>query len=385
MDFEGRLRRLQAAMVERELDLIYLPLSANLFYIAGVRRLLVHGTDHNAYGDWLCGGYITREGPIRLVAPRMGGGFFVNEVADKSWIGDVRLIREPEAPRDVLREMLTTCGITTDKARIAVDDRAWFTFLINLKAMVPEVELGSANDLIWPMRMIKDDDELAAMQKASDITDAVFAKAIAALKLGASEADVCREIDYQFQMHGAEYTSFETAVLINGERPDGSGDVIRSNLRELRPGDTIMFDFGAVVDGYCSDFGRSAVMGEPTAEYQHVHDTVLLAQAEAMRAMEAGKCTTAQANAIARKVIADAGYDAGFTHRLGHAIGVTVHEPPFLDGVDQTVMRERMMFTVEPSIIVPERFGSRVEDVVVITTDGGKPLSSVDRGLYVIG
>lgn len=372
-------------MVEREIDLIYLPLSANLFYIAGIRRLLVHGTDHNAYGDWLCGGYITPEGPIRLVAPRMGGGFFVNEAADKPWIGDVRLIREPEAPSDVLREMLTTCGITTDKARIAVDDRAWFTFLINLKAMVPEVLLGSANDLIWPMRMIKDDDELAAMQKASDITDAVFAKALAALKLGASGAEVGYEIDYQFQLHGAEYTSFETGVLINGEKPDGSGDVIRSKIRELRPGDTVMFDFGAVVDGYCSDFGRSAVMGEPSLEYQHVHNTVLLAQAEAMKAMVAGKCTTAQANAIARKVIADAGYDAGFTHRLGHAIGVTVHEPPFLDGVDQTVLQERMMFTVEPSIIVPEQFGSRVEDVVVITSEGGKPLGSVDRGLYVIG
>ena len=101
-----------------------------------------------------------------------------------------------------------------------------------------------------------------------------------------------------------------------------------------------------------------------------------------MAAMVAGRCTAAEANRIARQVIADAGYDEGFTHRLGHGIGVTVHEPPFLDGVDQIVLQERMVFTVEPSIVC--RFGNRIEDMVVVTNEGGKPMSKVERKLFVI-
>ena len=122
-----------------------------------------------------------------------------------------------------------------------------------------------------------------------------------------------------------------------------------------------MFDFGGLIDGYATDFGRSAYLGEPTAEYRQVHETVIRAQVDAMAAMVAGRCTAAEANRIARQVIADAGYDEGFTHRLGHGIGVTVHEPPFLDGVDQIVLQERMVFTVEPSIVykVASETGSR--------------------------
>lgn len=387
MDFAGRLRRVQAAMAERGIDLMYLPPAANLFYVAGIRRHLVHGTDHNAYGDWICGGYIGREGPVRVVAPRMGGEFYLAEAEGKPWIGDVRLVRESEAPLDVLRQTLAGFGVGTGAAnrRISVDERTWAQTMLALRELAPDAALSPASEILTPMRMIKDVDELAVMQRASDVTDAVFAKALAALRPGVTEVEVASEIDYQFAVHGAEYTSFETAVFITGERPAAEPGTVRTSRRQLQPGDSIMFDFGCVVDGYCSDFGRSAFLGEPPAEYRRVHETVVRAQAEAMRAMVAGRCTAAHANAIARGVIADAGYDAGFTHRLGHGIGVTVHEPPFLDGVDEITLQENMTFTVEPSIIFWDRFGNRVEDVVIVTPEGGRPLSNADRGLYVIG
>ncbi|HET7095487.1 MAG TPA: M24 family metallopeptidase, partial [Thermomicrobiales bacterium] len=101
-------------------------------------------------------------------------------------------------------------------------------------------------------------------------------------------------------------------------------------------------------------------------------------------AMAAGRCTAAEANRIARAVIADAGFDDGFTHRLGHGIGVTVHEPPFLDGVDEIVLQDRMTFTVEPSVIYPNRFGNRIEDVVRVTPEGGVPLGRIERRLFAI-
>ena len=383
MDYQKRLTAVQAAMAERDITVMFLPRAANLFYVAGIRRHLEHGTDHNAYGDWLSGGYIGQDGPVQMVAPRMGGGFFVNEAEGKPWVSDVRLIQEAEAPLEVLRQTLAGFGLRGEGGRVAVDERTWAQLPIGLREILPAVEIVNANEIIGPMRMIKDDDEIAALQRASDLTDKVFAKALAALKPGVTEFEVAHEIEYQFVAHGAEYTSFETGVFFVAEDLDGGGTT-RSGERRLRPGDSIMFDFGGVVDGYCSDFGRSAFLGEPSAEYQKVHDTVIQSQAEAMRAMVAGRCTAAEANAIARKVIADAGYDAGFTHRLGHGIGVTVHEPPFLDGVDQITLQERMTFTVEPSIVYRGRFGNRIEDVVVITDQGGEPLSDVDRVLYVI-
>jgi Xaa-Pro aminopeptidase len=384
VDYQRRLKAVQTALAERDIAAMFVPRAANLFYLTGIRRHLEHGTDHNAYGDWLSGGYLGQAGPVQLLAPRMGGGFFVHEAEGKPWVAGPRLIMEAERPIDVLKQTLAGFGLTGGKGKIAVDERSWAQLTIAIRELLPEVEIVNASDIIGPLRMIKDDDELAAMRRASDLTDRVFEKAIAALKPGVTEFEVGHEIDFQFVALGAEYTSFETGVFFVTENLTGESGTLRSSQRKLQPGDSIMFDFGGVVDGYCSDFGRSAFLGEPSAEYLSVHETVVQAQAEAMRAMVAGRCTAAEANAIARKVIADAGYDEGFTHRLGHGIGVTVHEPPFLDGVDQIVLQERMTFTVEPSIILRGRFGNRVEDIVVVTNEGGKPLSSVSRQLYVI-
>lgn len=384
MDYAGRLRAVQETMREREIDLMFLPRAANLFYVAGIRRQLEHGTDHNAYGDWLSGGYIGQEGPVHLVAPRMGGGFWVNEAEGKPWVAEPRLILEPIPPLDALRETLTGFGMTAGKRRIALDERAWSQLAMALQELLPEAELVNANEIIAPMRAIKSDEELAVMQRGSDLTDRVFENVLSRLQPGVSEYDVAHEIDYQFVTLGAEYTSFETGVFFVAEEMDGGGKTIRSGGKQLQHGDSIMFDFGGLIAGYATDFGRSAFLGEPPAAYLRVHEAVVQAQADAMAAMIAGRCTAAEANRIARQVIAAAGYDEGFTHRLGHGIGVTVHEPPFLDGVDETVLQERMVFTVEPSIVYSGRFGNRIEDMVVVTKEGGQPMSRIERTLFMI-
>jgi Xaa-Pro aminopeptidase len=381
MDYSGRLAAFRERMSRMGVDLVYLTPGANMFYLTGMRRKLEHGTDHNAYGDWACGAYIGLQGGVTVLAPRMGGGFYQNEAAEKLWIAEVRLIMEPEQPLDVVRQTIT--ALVGKPGRVALDDRAWAQQVLALEIMLPETHFSLASDLIMPMRMIKTEEELAAMRRASAIADLVFERTLPMLKAGVTEFEVAREVDYQFQLAGAEYTSFETGITFTGNSGPGPG-TIRSGQRQLQPGDSITFDFGCVLDGYCSDFGRSAFLGEPSAEYLKVHATVLEAQAEAMKAMKAGQITASGANAIARKVIADAGYDAGFTHRLGHGIGVTVHEPPFMDGVDQTMMQANMLFTVEPSIRVPGRFANRVEDVVQVTVEGGVSLNAAPRELTVI-
>lgn len=374
-------------MAERAITAVFLPRGANLFYLTGVRRQLEHGTDHNAYGDWLAGGYLGPTGPVSLVVPRMGGAYFEAEATGKPWLGDVRLIQEAEEPREVLRQTLAGLGIRPGggRARLAVDERSWARLTIAIAELVPEVELVDAGELIAPQRMIKEDAEIAAMRRASDVADAVFREILPLLNVGATEVDLTHEIEHRFARLGAEYTSFPTAVYIAGDGHGAPGRTGSAGGRALAAGDSVMFDFGGVVDGYCSDFGRTAFVGEPPADYLRAHEAVIAAQAAGMAALVAGQGTTAGANAAARRIIAEAGFDAGFTHRLGHGIGVTVHEPPFLDGVDQTVVQERMLFTVEPSVIVPGRFGNRIEDVVLVTPAGGEPLGNVPRELFVVG
>lgn len=384
MQYQQRIQAIQQVMKDQEIDLMYLPLSANLFYVAGIKRELVHGTDHNRYGDWLCGGYIAQEGPVKVIAARMGGKFWLKQAADRPWISDVELINEPVEPKMVLQQVLASFGLENGKHTIAIDDRTWGQFVMGVLGILPETRFVSATAIIAPMRMIKTAEELRLMQAASDLTDQVFRNVLPKIKVGMTEFDIESEIDYQFVNLGAEYTSFETGVTFWAPENQVAGASASTEMRRLQYGDSIMFDFGGLVDGYASDFGRSAYCGSPTDEYLRVHDTVIRSQAEAMAAMIADQCTAAEANRIARKVIEDAGYGDGFGHRLGHGIGVTVHEPPFLDGLDEIVLRENMVFTVEPSIVYKNRFANRIEDMVVVTRDGGKPMSMIERELFII-
>ncbi len=380
LNYPERLERVRTQMVAQQVGLLFLPPGANLFYLTGIRRQELGGTDHNRYGDWAVGAYIGTNGGIILLAPRMGGQYYQREAADKPWIESVILIHESESPLDILRQTLTRFDLAGKQ--VMVDDRVWAASMLALRRLLPETRFSLASDIIAPMRMIKSADELGLMRKAGEITEQAFAKALARCKPGITEIDISTEIDYQFRMLGAEYTSFVTGVFFGGEAHDRA--IGHSSPKRLQPGDSIMFDLGCVYEGYCSDFGRTAFCGDPTEEYARIHELILSAQRAGMQTMKAGQVTGAQVNAAARRLIEEAGYGEYFTHRLGHGIGVTVHEPPWLDVVETTTLQANMTFTVEPSIVVPGRFGNRVEDVVVVTPAGGESLYRADRQLYVI-
>jgi Xaa-Pro dipeptidase len=147
---------------------------------------------------------------------------------------------------------------------------------------------------------------------------------------------------------------------------------------------SILFEFGAVYQGFCYDFGRTVFFGEPYAEFQRIYRLVMNSQAAGIAAMRAGEVTAAEVDAAARDVIVVAGYGGEFWHRLGHGIGMDVHEPPFLTADDSTILQEGMLFTVEPSISQFDRFSARVEDVVVVQKDDGDALTTGFRDLRVV-
>jgi len=382
IDFAARLGRARTRMAERNIGLMFLPPGANLFYLSGFRRRENHNTDANRFGDWALGGWIGLEGGIVLTAPRMGGAFYHTEVQDKPWFESVRTIVETEDPELVMAEVSSHFDLRGMK--VALDDRAWAKSAFAFRRLLPDARLTLASEVTDPMRMIKEEAAMDLMREAGKITDAAFQGALAMLRLGVTELEVASEIDFQMKTNGAEFTSFVTDVRFTQSEATAPGDIGSASKRRLDAGDSVTFDFGCVYQGYCSDFGRSAFAGEPPPEYVKVHQTVLRAQREAMQAMKAGQITAKQANAVARGVISAEGYGEGFTHRLGHGIGITVHEEPFLDDVNETVLQANMTFTVEPSVRVPGKFANRVEDVVQVTKSGAVSLYDTDNRLYTI-
>lgn len=389
IDYPKRLEDVRHSMAREGIGLMYLAAGANLTYLTGVPRKDDYRTDHNRYGDYIVGGYIGLEEGVTLIAARMGGQRFQDSAEGKPWFDAVRLIMESEDPKDVLLQVLSRFGL--ERQKIAMDDRAWAQSLLAFREALPENQFVLASEILAPMRMVKEPEALDLMRRAGKITDQVWQAVLEKLRRGVSEFDVEAEVDYQFRLLGAAYNSFPTAVCFSGPGHADEPSDMPATQRSLKARDAITVDFGCVYEGYCSDFGRSAFVGEPPREYLRIHELVLQAQHDAMTAMKPGQVTAAQVNAAGRAPIEAAGYGPCFTHRLGHGIGLTVHEEPFLDAMDDTVIQENMTFTVEPSIrSVSERpilggYANRVEDVVVVTEDGGESMYDTSHELRIIG
>ena len=249
--------------------------------------------------------------------------------------------------------------------------------------MLPEATWISASDILAPLRMLKDEDEIEVMRRASRLADQVLDAVTPHLRPGVTELDVALEVNAQMERLGSNGPSFITNVFTIGPHEARQLREVTSR-RPLVDGVSLSFDFGCVLDGYCSDFGRTVHIGEPPAEFRRAYDTVIAAHDAAIRDMRAGAITAERANAVARQVVEEAGYGEYFRHRLGHGIGLDVHEGPFLTEGDQTVLQEGMTFTVEPSIYWIGRLGARIEDVVIVRPHGGETLNEASTELRVV-
>jgi Xaa-Pro dipeptidase len=217
------------------------------------------------------------------------------------------------------------------------------------------------------------------------MTEAAFAEVLPKLKFGMTELDVIAEVDYQMKRQGSLGATFTTSLYNSGKNhPLMMGKRLESWKRVLQPPVSVLFDFGASHKGLCYDFGRTVSFGAPSAEQIKVHRLIMESQAVGIAALKADKITCEEVDHAARQHLVDAGYGQYFRHRLGHGIGWDVHEPPFLTKTDKTVVREGMMFTIEPSIFLAAGESARVEDVIVARPGGGEPLTKGFQDLYVV-
>jgi Xaa-Pro aminopeptidase/Xaa-Pro dipeptidase len=222
--------------------------------------------------------------------------------------------------------------------------------------------------------------ELEKLAHAAAITDAATDEIFNRLHGGQTELEVAIAIGASISAAGGTL-AFDTLVLSgpNSALPHG-----RPSGQRLGQGELVLLDFGAAYEGYCADTTRVAGVGAPTARQREIHALVLAAHDAAIDAVRAG-ATTGDVDSAARKVIEAAGLGDRFFHRTGHGLGLEAHEDPSLDPGSQTVLEVGMVFTVEPGIYIPGWGGVRIEDDVVVETDGCRLLTTADRSLRTVG
>lgn len=378
-DYNARLQRVQERMVAEGIDLLFLQRSANLHYVTGIPREEQNFGNTMYPGEWLTGAWIVPGHAPILTIPRMLAAFHLSVDGY-----DVRVLPDAGDPAALAADVLDALGVRPG-ATIALDERAWAETLLGIGRLRPDARFVSATPIMRPLRLIKDADELAIMRRAGEITEAAFKDTLGTLRHGMTTLDLITEVNYQLKRHGSTAPSFVTSFYNMGtSHPFDFHNREETLLLPLDAPVSISFDFGSVYDGYCYDFGRSVFFGEPSDEYRNVYRLVMASQQAGIAALRAGN-TCEQADTAARAVIADAGYGEAFRHRLGHGIGMDVHEPPFLTAGDQTELCPGMCFTVEPSIFIPHRLGCRVEDIVVVGETGGEPLTNGFQDLYIVG
>jgi Xaa-Pro aminopeptidase len=243
------------------------------------------------------------------------------------------------------------------------------------------VELVAVSGVTERLRRVKDEAEIAAMAEAAKLTDAVYAEIEERGLLGRSEIEVAVGAEVRMRELGATGPSFPPIVAagLNGAQPHAE-----PGEHEIAPGEPVVIDMGAIVDGYCSDCTRTYAASEPSPEAREVYELVREAQQAALDGIRAG-VSGKQADAIAREIIEAAGHGEHFGHGLGHGVGVEIHEAPRLAKRSDDHLEANEAVTVEPGVYVPGEFGVRIEDLVIVEPHGHRNLSSRPRELLVLG
>jgi Xaa-Pro aminopeptidase len=356
------LDRLRESMAVSRVDLLALPPGDDLRYVTGFSPT----ADERA-----CYLFVATDRAVFLVPE-------LNAVQAEHYIHHPFLTYADAAgPAAALAAARDTLG---PRRRIAAGDTMRADALLLLQRTWPDAEYVPASSVLMPLRMRKSAAEIAELVKAAATADRAVEAGWTALREGATERDTARAADEGFRRAGA----VESTNTIVAAGPNSSFPHHHTGERAAAVGEPVLFDFGSRVEGYWSDITRMAFLGPPSARYAEVHDVVERAVAAALEIIRPG-VPIRTIDQAARGVIDRAGYGRYFTHRTGHGIGLSGHEPPSITHTNEQLLEPGMTFSVEPGIYFPGEFGVRLEEIVVVTNDGVRVLSGLPRGVKIIG
>lgn len=292
------------------------------------------------------------------------------DIAFHNWADD-------EGPHAALRAALADIGAEAP-GLLALDEtmRADFALLL-IDALPADTRRDFTPATLGGLRMRKDASEYAKLKMNAGIADRAMQAAFAAIRPGMTEKELAAEIRAHFSSEGASPQFWIVGAGGNGAFPHHS-----ASERVIEEGDAVVIDIGGRKAGFPSDITRMAVVGLPPEGYGEIHTIVEKAVQAALKAARPG-VRACDVDAAARKVITDAGYGEYFVHRTGHGMGIDGHEPPYITATSETVLEEGMVFSIEPGIYLPGRFGIRLEDIVILRADGPEILSSLPRAVHI--
>jgi Xaa-Pro aminopeptidase len=367
-EWPARRERLDGQLESEGIDALFLPPSADLEYLTGLERDLPSFGEIIYAHNWVTGAFFVPGRAPLFVLPRMFVAFHlggkepdelvvVNEMDDGAALFDAAAAR--------LRDVNT----------IALGARTSARTTLGIQDALPGARVVDGGSLVAALRRVKSNLELELMTTACGMADAAMAATAPRVVPGVTMRELQADIEHELAVRGSRCPSFPTHIFswLGHDSSDATG------TEPIGEGECVMFDFGGVHSGYCSDFGRTIVAGEPPAGYRDAYAVMLEAQ-EAGRAALVPGALARDVNSACRGPIEAAGLGAAFRHRMGHGIGLDVHERPFLSPEDDTVLEAGMVFTDEPSILLDASFGVRIEDVVVCAEGGGRVLNRLDPG-----
>jgi Xaa-Pro dipeptidase len=356
--FARRLQRLRFEMGERERDLVVTEPGTNFRYFAGYdpgrsERLILL--------------MIPTTGEPVIVCP----SFEVERVRRSSMVTDIRGWDEHDDPWNLVRAAGIEMKPRRRRGRAAVEGSTRYAMFLRLSDALGGYQLSDATALLEPIRMIKTPEELTLIRRAIGITEASIAAVFGQLAAGMTERDVARLLSREMQTRGATgggLVQFGPSSALPHGGPGGT---------PLAAETVVLIDAGSSVNGYTSDITRTTWFGEtPSDEFRQVYNLVHDAQTAAMELARPFQVHCQDLDRAARQRIAAAGFGEFFTHRLGHGMGMDGHEAPYLVEGNDRRLEPGMVFTIEPGVYQPGKFGVRIEDDCVVTAEGLEIMST---------
>jgi Xaa-Pro aminopeptidase len=362
-----RAERVRERMAELGVEVLLLSVGPDLPYLTGYEAMPL---------ERLTMLVLPREGDATLVVPRLEAP----RVAERPDVFALRPWDEVDDPIAIV------AGLVGPAATVAIGDRTWARFVLDLQAALPQAAWRRAVDVLGPLRAVKEPGEVAALRRAAEAADRVAAQLQAGLipLAGRTEAEVSADIGRRLVDEGHQRVNF--AIVAAGE--NAASPHHEPGERVIRPGEVVLCDFGGTMHdgegvGYCSDITRCVHLGEPPAEVAEAYAVLHEAQAAGVAGATVGT-TCEDVDTIARNVITQAGFGEWFIHRTGHGIGVEEHEDPYIVSGNATPLAPGHAFSIEPGIYLPGRFGLRLEDIVVAAAEGPDALNKADHTLAVV-
>ena len=360
-----RLTRIRAAMAEEGVDAL----------------MIAAPHEENLGGDtryWVAG--FTGSAGVILITPTkalFAADFrYVEQATNECGPRGFEVFKSGGKMTEWVPRLFAEAGLARKKLGLTKSDMTYGGFLSvqQVIAEMPDVDRPEplpAPPIIEALRAQKDPAEVTLMQRAIDISDAAFNALETALTPEMTETEVAALFQKNVKAEGGDDISFDTIVAAG---PRGAMPHAQPRNEPIGEGRPIVIDMGARYQRYCSDLTRTVVLGTPNARFNEIYEIVFEAQQAAIRGIEVGM-TGAQADAFARDYITTRGYGDQFGHGLGHGIGLQVHEEPHVGATAENVLKEGMVFTIEPGIYIPGWGGVRIEDIVILENRKPRVLS----------